>query len=245
MTQGTRGIFIVASGETCRTEARFALERLRRSNPAVPVTVFTDKPGAFDGNASSPVGVEVLESPQFSFIDKIHGFLNAPYDYNIYMDSDTAAVGAIGDLFALLDRFDLAACMGVGAHGRRYNACSRDDIPESFAELNTGVVCFRRSPASRAVFDRWLELYTSHPEHVHDQPAFREAVFESALSLYVLPPEFNYLPGFGVLSGNVRVFHSPRIAADPRAFERFEKQINQSDDVRLFVPPGKLYTLRR
>ncbi len=245
MTNPTQGIFLVATGDTCRCEARFAIEQLAKSNSSIPLTVFTDSGEAFCGYAPRIGRVEVIPEPRFSFGDKIYGFVNAPYECNIYMDSDTVAVGDISGLFALLGRFDIAACQGVGAMGKRHNAGADGDVPEAFAELNTGVVCFRRSAQTRACFERWRDLYARNPQHVHDQPAFRQAVYESALSLCVLPPEYNFLGGLAVLSGKVRVFHSPTISAKPEPFWQFAKDINECDDVRLFVPPGRIFRVRR
>jgi hypothetical protein len=223
----------------------FALENLLASNPGIAVTVFTDDAGAFAGRTGPDVRLETVPGPRFSYLDKIHGFINAPYDMNVYMDTDTVVVADISPLFTLLDRFDFAAAMGVGAHGRRNNVAGDDPLPEAFAEFNSGVVCFRRSPETHAVFLRWHELYTAAPGQVHDQPSLRQALYESKLSLYVLPPEFNFLGGFAVLSGPVRVFHSPNLCANPGGFVAFSQMVNTCVDVRLLVPPDRLFTIRR
>jgi lipopolysaccharide biosynthesis glycosyltransferase len=190
-------------------------------------------------------GIELISSPHFSFIDKIYGFLNPPYDFNIYMDTDTAVIDDISELFVLLQRFDLAASHGVGAKGRRFNGKAVEGIPECFAEYNTGVVCFRRNNKTHEVFEKWLNLYAGESGDIHDQIAFRKATYQSDLSLYVLPPEYNYLAGMAVLSGKVKIFHSPKLVTDSNAFEAFKKRINQNHDVRLFVPPSKIFTIRR
>ena len=40
MTELTKGVFFVATGDTCRAEACFALTKLKRSNPGLPATGF-------------------------------------------------------------------------------------------------------------------------------------------------------------------------------------------------------------
>jgi hypothetical protein len=202
------GVFFVATGDRCRREAAEALRFLERGNAACPATVFTDDPVAFAQLGSFVADIREIARPQHSFADKIAGFLAAPYERNVYLDTDAFLAGDARELFRLLDRFDLAAAHAAGRSGARVHPYESPDLPATFPQLNTGVVAFRRSPVAQRTFERWAELYAANPQHLHDQPSFRQAVYESGLSLTVLPPEWNALGGAGYYAGPVQVVHA-------------------------------------
>jgi len=182
------GIFFVATGERCRREAADAARFVARTNPGCPITMFTD-----DVEATAALGVPAecvaLANPHYSFVDKIAGFLAAPYDRNLFLDGDAFLEGSAQELFRLLDRFDLAAAHAPGRSGARIHSYENAELPSTFPQLNTGVVSFRRSPVLQRTFERWAEVY------------------ESGLALAVLPPEWNALAGAGYYSGPIQVLH--------------------------------------
>ena len=68
----------------------------------------------------------------------------------------------------------------------------------------------RKSPEIKEVIKKWLELYESEmtcfPKPLHDQPAFRKAVYESGVRFLILPDEFNLRVSFPhMIPGNVKV----------------------------------------
>lgn len=202
----SRGALFVATGERCRSEALAAVRFLRASNVGCPVTVVTDDPSAFAGIEG--VGAVALACPSFSFADKIAGCLASPYDRTVFLDADAFVAGDLGEVFSLLDRFDVAAAHAPGRSGARVHDYESESLPASFPQLNTGVVAFRRSPVVGRLLERWGEVFAASPHHRHDQPAFRQALYESGVALTVLPPEWNALAGGGYYAGAVRVLHS-------------------------------------
>jgi hypothetical protein len=68
--------------------------------------------------------------------------MQSPFEKTLLLDTDTYVCADISDLFAILERFDIAL-----THERPY----RDDFPfrsgvsEAFVEFNQGVITFRRS----------------------------------------------------------------------------------------------------
>jgi hypothetical protein len=235
----SQGVFLVATGDRCRREAAEAVRFLARTNRGCPVTVFTD-----DRDAFAALGVQadvvVLERPQHSFGDKIAGFLSAPYERNVFLDTDAFAAGDLTDLFRLLDRFDLAAAHAPGRSGARFHAYESKALPPTFPQLNTGVVAFRRSPVATRTFERWHELFRSkeHAGDMHDQPTFRQAVYESGLSISVLPPEWNALGGSGYFSGPVEILHSHGLSAESAGDA--VARLNATTGPRLVLPSGEI-----
>lgn len=236
----TQGVFYVATGEKHRWATCDAVEFLKATNPRLGVTIFTDEREAFASVRGLVDRIFILESPRFSFIDKLYGFLHAPYDRNVFLDTDTVVAGDISDLFVLLDRVEFAAAHAPGHSGARMHPYESPELPAAFTQFNTGVVSFVKSERTRKVFERWRELYEANPQHRHDQPALREALFYSDISVYVLPPEYNFLVGHAYLSGPVKIFHSSIMRNNPR---QFISLINQHTGPRVFIPPDKVYRM--
>lgn len=235
------GIIFVATGDTCRNEAQLALMTLGNSNPSLPVTIFTDKPEYFKIPEALSVSFEIIKNPYFSFKDKIFGFQNTPYENTLFLDADTFITGSLIDLEPLFDRFDLATIQDPLCNSKYPVADYEFTAPESFPEMNTGVVLFRKSEEMSRVLQQWQELYDSVPAFRNDQGPFREAVYNSTLSLHVLPKNFNFMPGLaGVIEGPILIFHSPRAREFTSTFIDFINTINHTDQLRLYTPPNKI-----
>lgn len=69
--------------------------------------------------------------------DSILSEENFPDDRNLYLDVDTYVCGEVDELFELLDSFDIGATYGLRPQSEETN------IPDSFPELNTGVLVYR------------------------------------------------------------------------------------------------------
>ena len=232
------GVFFVATGDRCRREAGEAIRFLRRANPLCEVTVFVDDAVAWNAVGKGLADVVVLDEPKLSFVDKIAGFLASPYERNVFLDTDAFLAGDVEHLYGLLERFDLAAAHAPGRSGARFHPYESAELPPTFPQLNTGVVAFRRSAVTRALFARWLELYRANPHHLHDQPSLRQAVYESGVSVATLPPEWNHLGASAYLSGPVHVLHAHGLTADAAATSL--AALNADTGPRVVLPTGQV-----
>jgi len=127
-------------------------------------------------------------------VDKLLA-LEAPYTRCLFLDTDTFALDDLSPIFALLDRFDLAALQDVN-RGWNYQL---PDVPVTFSEFNTGVLAFRRDAKLRELFQDWRTRYDALRQtygFVNDQPAFRQALYHSTLRVAPLPNEFHFLGNF-------------------------------------------------
>jgi hypothetical protein len=201
---------------------------VRRQMPDVPIIVCTDlvdlPPDVFDE-------IRVLENPRHSFIDKIAPLRETPFERTLFLDTDTFVAAPVLDLFEVLDRFELAVSHAPFRHDRPFVT------PNCFAELNTGVMAYRKTAAVDALLVDWLRLYEKEVAETgkmdSDQPAFREALYRSTVPFYVLPSEYNLrtvMPA-AVGRGRVRILHgrAPNLAA-------LEQRVNASGSIRLFLP---------
>ena len=109
-------------------------------------------------------------------------------------------------------------------------------MPDSFPELNLGVVLYNKSPSIRTLFDRWLSIMNFHEctwvQPFHDQPAFRLALYETPVNWTVLTPEYNcrfIRPGF--LHGEAKILHGRDIN-----IEAVAGFLNKTKRQRIHVP---------
>jgi hypothetical protein len=187
----TRGFLYIVTGSKFLEEAVESATRLREVHPEANVGVITDsKPDSnlFDDTL-------LIDDPYRSHKDKVVQVRRSPYDETIFLDSDTHVCSDILDIFSILDQFDFAA-----AHdsGRRRELYTNDDVlvnaPEAFPMVNSGVMAFCDNQAVDALFELWAQIYDRHNEKqdgIVNQPALREALYRSNVSMIVLPPEYN------------------------------------------------------
>lgn len=222
------GVVYAATGERCRREAIRSATSLKRHNPSLPVTLFSD------AVLDEPCFDEVrqLEECSFSYIDKIAPLADSPYERTLFLDSDTFICDNVGELFPLLDRFQLAAAHDTWRLGEAI-----DDCPASFFEFNTGVLLYRNEPAVRQLIEDWKATYLNQlakGKDCNDQSSFRSVIYQSELDLYVLGAEYNFTtwcPGFAGARARVKILHGKNPNLDEIA-----TWLNASRQSRSFVP---------
>jgi alpha-N-acetylglucosamine transferase len=121
---------------------------------------------------------------------KIGALKLSPFDETLYLDNDTLVRADLGSLFDLLQRFDLCGAHVMLWHRPRHKRTWRTQVPETFPEINCGVLLYRRSDETTAFFDAWQTAYDAAGMKI-DQPTFRETLWNSNLRFYVFPPQFN------------------------------------------------------
>ena len=238
------GVIYIATGSRFVKEACVSAESVKRHMPTMPITIFCDE------RVDSPHFDTVMriERPRYRLMDKVLHMASSPYEHTLFLDTDTYVCDNVVELFAILDKFDLAL-----AHST-YRATYRvDGIPDSFPEFNTGVILFKQSPEMTKLFSDWLTLYERdlqreprwlHPleetmlnHDLNDQPTFREAVFHSSVRVASLTPEYNCRftsPGF--VHNVVKILHGRH----PNML-RIAKLINAQGSRRVhFMRWGKL-----
>jgi hypothetical protein len=203
-----QGILYVATGKKYAQEAIKSARSFKQRMPDVPIAIFTDdatpteKEEIFDN-------VIILERPKFHYLDKVEALQRTPYEKTLFLDTDTYCVESCYELFALLERFDIAA-----AHSPvRVSTQNNGKCPLSFPELNTGVIVYRNSREVCRVIEHWRKIFCfqlSKGFNINDQPAFREAVYQSSLQIGILTPEYNLRTCFPYFVGGnalVKIVH--------------------------------------
>jgi len=172
-------------------EAIYSVKTLKKIHPDLPVTLFTDS----DPGIKEFDDVRLISAAGRARL-KDQYLRESPYDYTLYIDSDTGIINPIVDHFRLLDRFDLAAvhdaCRAVPERNKIWPAYG--NIPNSFGEYCSGLIFYRKSPAMDKFFDLWRKNYEhwiNFSGYKNDQPSFRVSLWEcDDIKIHTLPIEF-------------------------------------------------------
>lgn len=246
MKRTTKGVIYIATGGKYVKEALRSAVSLKKHMPTLPITIFSDK------KIKSKIFDNIIKimNPKYTLEEKVWYINKSPYDYTLFLDTDTYICNDISELFELLDRFDIAV-----AQARSAIAYLKQDIPDSFPELNTGVILFKKSSKVKALFSNWLDLYLKdkkkgienlYPKEllknnkafqrrramkgIHNQPTFREALYKSNLRITTLTPEYNCKGQIGFVNWKVKIIHSRK-----KEIESINRIINSTSSPRVYL----------
>lgn len=182
----TNGVIYVATGAGYRDLAEQSARSLRDHEPELAVDLYTDatdevERGLFDR-------VHLIADPHDR--SKLDCMAASRFERTLFLDCDTLVVNRLGDLWEVLDRFDLALAHDVRRDTALIQAGVTQDTPYAFPQFNSGVMLFRRSEAMTAFLADWRARYVAAGLY-RDQPVLKDLLWESDLRFYVLPPEFN------------------------------------------------------
>ncbi len=207
----TEGVIYVATGPGYVDLALQSARSLRASNPGLSVDLFTDDRGADGLEIFDQVHAVPVVHPRA----KLECMALSRFDRTLFLDADTLVVGDLGDLWGILDRFDLAMAHDV----RRASKLIREGLevttPYAFPQLNSGVVLYRRSAPMAEFLADWLSRFHAS-RLLRDQIVLKDVLWSSDLRFYVLPPEFNLrrvtvLEAWEPLDAEVKIIHSHRL----------------------------------
>jgi len=190
----SRGVVYVAIGSKHANEACQSARSVQRAMPGFPMTLFTDQvppQGLFEN-------IVKIEDAKLGFACKIRPMAMSPYQETLFLDTDTFMCNPCEDIFWPLERHDIAI-----AHEVYRNEYSFESFPDSFPSMNTGVIVFRKSEKTTAFFNAWEENHRNYFQHKRseDQPSFRYTLFNSDLTHYILPSEYNFRTNYPIILG--------------------------------------------
>ena len=216
----TQGVIYIAVGEKYIAEALASAASLKAHSPGLHVCMFTDR------SLTSPWVDQVLPlapGPYHPTL-KPRCMSASPYERTLFLDTDTYVCADISNMFAVLDRFDLAASHDntfVSGSAQTYLSDQVMRVPEAFMQFNSGVLLYRRSPEIIAMFEQWAQLVDlfmhaasafREKGHAKDQTALREALYESDLRFATLPREYNCrYHSMNTLHDEVKILHGRRL----------------------------------
>ncbi len=230
-----KGVIYTASGDRYVKEAIYSAKTLKKYNKSIGTTLFTS-----DINVSSPYFDNVIHQPPIKHPQKykIENMLNSPYEYTLYLDSDTQITDKIEELFDFLLNYDLGVTNRVKCNwGHPVEFI--DYIDETC--YNGGFLLFKKNEKVNTFIQAWYDKMAKNKDEdikpgtaTGDQMPLNELFFEdnlvSSLGIaYVILPNkiYNARPWLwrrAKLDGefnNIKILHS--------------KDLNQSSFAKLIM----------
>jgi hypothetical protein len=228
------GILYIATGKKYVAEALESAKRAKHFMPHTPITLITDIPV----QSYLIDTVKIIDNPSYSFRDKVLHMGASPYQRTIFLDTDTYLCEAIDDLFILLDRFDIGL-----VHDSGFIPIQLAEIPDSFPQFNSGVICFRQSPNLHNIFTDWIQrfnamttAYATDPRrskgHIVDEVTLRAALYHGNVRIAPLTSQYNcrFIDG-GCIAGTAKILH----AHSSHDFAMVEQVLNRYTGKRIYI----------
>jgi hypothetical protein len=194
------GVLYIASGSMYIEEAIESAKSIKE-HTRLPITLVADR------TVESQHFDAVIQSDDFLYHygDSVLQIPTLPYESTILLDTDTIVSDSFNELFSLTSNYDVAAATIAES---RFEI--GDKVPNALPEFNTGVVLFNRNERTSNFISRWKNIYKKYlNKNVRmNQPAFREAVFQSSARFMTIPTEYNCRANFGgYLTEKVKILH--------------------------------------
>ena len=204
--------------------------------PDVGIILFADRPiknieALFDE-------VRMLEKPSYTTFDKIDPLLQTPFKKTLYIDTDTLFLEPVDEIFSILDHYDFLYCHAPYRNNPYLNNYERDSrVPSCFVEANSGLLAYQKIDSVADLFRQWRNIAFQHrsafKDKFYDQPSLREAIWNSSVKSYVLPPEYNMRIEFPVFRGGnftAKILHG----RDPYLSRSINKINKETNIVKVF-----------
>jgi hypothetical protein len=133
----------------------------------------------------------------------------APFDVNLYLDTDTFAYWNLDYGFKQAEQHGIALCIAPSpCLYYQYLIHAKQEISKDIVQYNSGVIFFKKQDSVKTVFDRWKKLVVETKAN-WDQHLFSYAFHLEKFNPFVLPTNWNYRPqkGTGPMNGYVRILH--------------------------------------
>ena len=183
-----RGVLYIAFGDNFIKEMLLSAESVKKYNPDMHITAFTDR----------PVRSEFVDDHKIIDVRHIRAKVDhvhlSPYEETIFLDTDTIIDHDIVEMFGILEKYDFAICHDLARKRENVSRLIPEyrEIPYAFSEVNPGVMVFKKSEPVLDFFRLWREyFYKYFNRWPYEQPTFRVALWKSDLSFYILPVEYN------------------------------------------------------
>ncbi|NEP11870.1 MAG: hypothetical protein F6K14_17000 [Symploca sp. SIO2C1] len=233
----SKGVVYVATGKQYIDEASISASSLKQKMPDLHVTLFSDQ----KVQASYFDECVVIKSYGHGILDKNIGMSQSPYDYTVFLDTDTYICEDFSELFTLLEKYDIGAILNETRTytfaGDSWDYQKIKDTHQNwiYPMYNTGVILFKKTPETTQFFSDWLvstKQWAEKHGKTSDQTTFQNLLYQSDLKKVTLPPEYNCRFVFPVgVCGTVKLLHGRH----PN-FPELAQEINSELGPRLFMP---------
>lgn len=189
------GYLYVANKNKFVEEAKISAQSIRRFSKLPIALVLSENCNDETVKDFFDIVVIVNELNEYTYLSKIIGLQNTPFEKTIFLDSDTFVCCNIDCLFELLEFSDIATTQENSFHTLHpdIKIKFRNIIPE----FNSGIIVIKKNLLTDKVLKDWFSFCVLN-NLKNDMPGLREAILENfnAIKYFILPQEFN-AHGFG------------------------------------------------
>ena len=202
-----RGVIYCATTNPAYLEAAvISAMSLRQQEPALPITLISDQPLLkhlpLQDYGITPRLLDRSERDQHAFSSRsIKTRLNAysPYQETLFLDADILPLKPVFDLWDYLNESDFAMvvdrlpmvslCDHIAPEEKAYTL---QRLPGNTVQFNSGVMLWRDSLATQALFRQWYKEWQQFQKH--DQLALIRAIKAVQIPVKKLPITYNISP---------------------------------------------------
>jgi hypothetical protein len=166
-------IYIVTGKKKYKDECFYSASSVKRHNPQLPITLFTDE---YSGSKTPFDSIINIPDRTHPLKLKTSYLTRSPYQYSMFLDSDTKIEGNLDELFNTLEHHDflIGKCPYINFDVR----------PPKFIgfahpmDYNTGVFLYNQTSSTITFLNKWAELTNGEddarmrPGHFCDQHYF-------------------------------------------------------------------------
>ncbi len=227
-----QGVIYVAVGKKSILEVNNSINSLKKNMPDIHVTVFTDELKLITNKVDS---TKLLKLTNNFKLDRMKCFLQSPYKHTLYLDADTYVCADLNDLFRILKKFDFA----VAQSPISYDFFLKD-IPNSFHQMNCGVMLYSNSKTTTLFLKKWIKTHIKLEKSFNlpgDETSFRKTIYSSKIRFAIFPNTYNFR------------INTPNIIRDPlkikiihghsHNIEDIHKKITKKKNTVFYIPKIK------
>lgn len=202
-----KGFLYVANRQKFVDEALISSRSLRRFNREPICLVCTSDLVSPQVKAHFDEVIVFDEMEKHTYLSKVIGLQNTPFDNTIFLDSDTFITDTISELFKILELVDFATTLEQKLHTTNISNLQYKEI---FPEFNSGVIVFRNNETMKKVLKDWFQFCLDN-KMGNDMPGLRESVLINfdTVRFSILPNRYNE-HGFStmlILDQKVKIIH--------------------------------------
>jgi len=197
---------------------------LRQLEPELPITLITDLPLPIPALHRQGIAVKHVEIPNqwrspggfASRLVKTSLPEFSDFEQTLYLDADVLPILPIHAIWSYLEAGDLVMkpdvqaqigqCDHIDEHEKQYTL---KHCPADTPHYNAGVMLWRRTPSTTALFQAWKAEWQVF--HQHDQLAFVRALQTHPIPVVALPDLYNFpahlLTATEIERNEVRLLH--------------------------------------
>lgn len=222
----SKGVIYIAINKKWVKETVYSAESVKKACFKLPITLFTNKKFKSDFIDNFIITTSLNGTRfKFNYLDK------TPYDYTLYLDSDTMVRSNIISTFDILDKFDIimTTCICRVSEEVKDSISDYINIPDSFCPFAGGIMFYRNTEKVMNFIKLWKTLYYKYKKKYNltqDQSSLRIALWNSDLRIHTLPLEYNLKDYYRLSKFYKRI--QPKIIHDHKLYNRSEKYISKN-----------------